>query len=221
MNRYQHWSLALGFATLTGCAATERKAEPRIGFEEARKTFESRGVQPNQPLPALSLVDLQGKPTSIADAQRARPLVLVTASLTCNVARRNQTDVNAVREHYGEKVAVVVVYTIDAHPKGDMCPYTGKEWVPKDNERDKVLVPQPLDLQQRLTLARQFSDRYAKGVTVVVDSMDNASWKALGEAPNLGLLVDRAGTVKLRQGWFERAGMEHAVDKNLAATSAK
>lgn len=174
--------------------------------------FAGRGVQPGQPLPTLSLTDLDGKSVSMDELRGARPLVVVTASITCNVARRQQRDVDALRAKYGEQIAVVVVYTIDAHPKGDPCPYTGKEWVPKDNERDEVLVRQPATLEDRRALARQYQSRFSDGAVVVVDTMDNASWKALGEAPNLGLLVDRAGIVRLRQGWFDAEAMEAAID---------
>lgn len=182
-----------------------------LGFEEARAMFAGRGVQPGQPLPKLTLVDLEGRPASITHIQGDRPLVLVTASLTCNVARRQQKDVDALRARYGDATAVVVVYTIDAHPKGDPCPYTGKEWVPKDNERNQVLVPQPKTMQERLALAGEYQKRFSNGATVLVDTMDNASWTALGEAPNLGLLVDQKGVVREREGWFDAKGMEKSI----------
>ena len=173
--------------------------------------FAGRGVQPGQPLPALSLVNLNGSPMSLPLVQNGRPMVLVTASLTCNVARRQQKDVDALQQRFGNSVAVVVVYTIDVHPKTDPCPYTGEEWVPKDNERDDVLVRQPRTLDERLMLAQQYRRRFSNGITILVDGMDNASWNALGQAPNLGLLVDKKGIVRLRQGWFNHDEMEKAL----------
>jgi peroxiredoxin len=192
---------------VAGCASSNQT----MGFEEARAMFAARGVQLGQPLPTLSLVTLDGQPASIQSIQGDRPLVLITASLTCNVARRQQEDVNALREQFGDRIAVVVVYTIDAHPKGDPCPYTHKEWVPEANIKDNVLMPQPVTLDDRVKLAREYSERYCHGTTVLVDTMDNASWIALGEAPNLGLLIDRDGIVRLRQGWFEMKEMEAAI----------
>ena len=198
---------------LAGCANSNQT----MGFEEARAMFAARGVQPGQPLPPHSLVSLDGRPASIQSIQGERPLVIITASLTCNVARRQQKDLNTLREKFGDRVAFVVVYTIDAHPKGDPCPYTHKEWVPESNVKDNVLVPQPVTLDDRLALARQYSDRYCHGTTVLVDTMENASWIALGEAPNLGLLIDRQGIVSLRQGWFEPKEMETAISAMLKA----
>lgn len=184
-----------------------------MGFEEARKMFAAQGVQPGQPLPRLSLVNLDGTPASLPQIQGNRPLVLVTASLTCNVARRQQKDVDELQKQFGDAVRVVVVYTIDAHPKGDPCPYTDKEWVPADNERDGVVVRQPTTLQERLTLAHQYQSRFSQGAVILVDTMDNASWNALGKAPNLGLLVDSHGVVRVRQGWFDRIAMAKAIEE--------
>lgn len=189
---------------LTGCASEQPK---RIGFEEARAMFAARGVQPGQPLPALALVNLEGTPASLPALQAKRPLVLVTASLTCNVARRQQTQVDELRQRFGNAVAVVVVYTIDAHPAGDPCPYTGEEWVPEDNRKDQVLIHQPKTLAERLDAARTFQKRFSTNATVLVDMMDDAAWKALGSAPNLGLLVGSDGIVRLRQGWFDAEAM--------------
>ena len=178
--------------------------------------FAGRGVQPGQTLPTLTLVDLDGKPAEVATMHAGKPLVLVTASLTCNVARRQQADVDAIRQKFGDKIAVVVVYTIDAHPKTDVCPYIDKEWVPEDNVRDAVLVRQPTTLEDRLKVARDFQRRFSDGATVLVDGMDNSAWIALGQAPNLGLLVDERGTVRLRQGWFDASAMEAGVQVLLS-----
>lgn len=233
---------ASGSKQSNGAAAGPAQSQPasdKIGFEEARKMFESHGVQPGQPLPHLSLVDLDGKQASIEAIRAAhpsKPLVLVTCSLTCNVARRRQPDIASLRESLRSPEAgkaagtdaapaaeVVMIYVIDAHPKGDPCPYTGKEWVPKDNERDQVLVRQPVKLSERLELARQYRDRFDQPARssetggpnehtiILVDTMDDASWNAIGPAPNLGLLVDKNGIVRLRQGWFEPKAMAEAV----------
>lgn len=209
---------ALQLSVFSGCESAKKD----LGYEQARKMFDARGVQPGQALPELSLVTLDGEPASVGELHVGRPMVLITASLTCNVARRNQSDVEDISRRYGARVPVVIVYTLEAHPKTDICPYTGTEWVPKDNVRDDVLVRQPKALADRLKLAREFQRRYGGDAVVLVDTMDDASWTALGSAPNLGLLVDSGGIVRVRQGWFELKGMEAAiaamgVDQNSVA----
>lgn len=209
-----HPSLATGLLALAALESCAAPAE-RIDFEEARSMFEERGVQAGEPLPELSLVDLHGQPVDLAAHLAGRPAVLVTASLTCNVARRRQPELDALRDDFAGRAAVIVIYTIEAHPKHDPCPYTGSEWVPKANERDEVLVRQPRDARERATLARDYRDRFGADSLVVVDTMDDASWHALGRAPNLGLLVDSEGIVRLRQGWFEPDEMRAALEREF------
>lgn len=180
---------------------------------EASRRFTTAGCQPGQPLPTLSLVDLEGVPVDFAAHTKGRALVLATCSLTCNVARRQQAAITQLRQELGDRAWVVLVYTVDAHPDGDACPYTGEPWVPPANADDGVLVRQPATLPERLALARRYAHDWAAGVTVFVDTMDDASWQALGQAPNLGLCVDRAGSVVARTGWFDANELRAAVDR--------
>jgi hypothetical protein len=187
----------------------------RPTMAEASTHFTAGGVQPGQPLPALSLLDLDGNRVDVGAMRGERPLVLVTASLTCNVARRNQAAIAQLQQQHGDALAVAVVYTIDAHPQGDPCPYSGEEWVPPANERDQVLVRQPATLGARLELARRYAREWSPRTPVLVDTMDNASWRALGEAPNAAVVIDRDGTVVARAGWFDAAQVGDAVRRLL------
>lgn len=177
----------------------------RPSRQDAAAWFDAAGVQPGQPLPRLSLVDLEGRPVDATDLPRGRPLVLVTCSLTCNIARRQARAIADLQRRFGDAVAFAMVYTIDAHPTGDPCPYTGDEWVPPDNGNDGVLVRQPVTLEERRALARRYAEGWAAGVPVFVDTLDNTSWRALGGAPNVGLCVDANGTVVSRNGWCDPA----------------
>lgn len=220
----KHFLVAVWCAAMSCQApsdAAQRANEPppfagkRPSREEAAARFATLGPQPGQRLPPLSLVDLDGRAVDLATVQGGRPLVLVTCSLTCNIARQQQAAVTAMREQHGERAAFVMIYTIDAHPKGDPCPYTGEEWVPPPNERDGVLVRQPADLQARLVLARRYANDLAAGTTVLVDTMDDASWRALGEAPHVGICVDARGIVVARTGWFDPRAIEAALAREI------
>lgn len=186
-------------------------AKKRVSMAEASEQFQREGVQPGQALPELALLAVDGTPVDL-DAMRAgRPMVLVTCSLTCNVARRSQTNVAALQQRLGERALVVMVYTIDAHPKTDASPYTGDEWVPSANENDGVLVRQPATLAERLALAQRYASTLAKGTTVLVDTMADSSWMALGRAPNVGVAVAADGVVLARSGWFDPAALEPSL----------
>lgn len=188
-------------------------AGQRPSMQQAAARFAALGVQPGQPLPPLSLVGLDGQAVDLEAFRNGRPMVLVTCSLTCNIARRQQVPLAELRRRWGDAVAFVTVYTIEAHPKTDPSPYTGDEWVPLGNERDGVLVRQPAQLPDRLALANRYASDWAGGVPVLVDTMDDASWKALGEAPNVGLAVDARGVVVARTGWFDPQAIAAALEK--------
>lgn len=181
-----------------------------VSMAEAKAIFDAAGVQPGQPLPKLTLQTLDGSPVDLDTLRAGRPMALVTCSLTCNVARRQQREVAAMQQRLGESAFVVMVYTIDAHPKSDACPYTGVEWVPQQNEADDVLVRQPTTMQERQALARRYAETLASGTTVLVDAMDDAVWIALGKAPNVGLAVGADGLVRARAGWFDSKVIEAA-----------
>lgn len=218
------WSALVALA-LCGCAkgpsldqvaAPPSKPAPafpgrRPTMQEASARFSTMGVQPGQPLPRLEVVDLDGRPVDFAAAVGGRPAVVMTCSLTCNVARRQQAALAELRAQVGDDAFLALVYTIDAHPQGDPSPYSGDEWVPPANQQDGVLVRQPVTLEERLALARRYARDWAGGVPVFVDTMDDAAWRELGEAPNVGLLVDGRGMVVERTGWFDAAKLGAAL----------
>ena len=188
----------------------------RPTMTEATAHFDAGGVQPGEALPPLALLALDGAPVELAALQRDRPLLLVTCSLTCNVARRQQPALAALQQRLGDRIAIALVYTIDAHPCGDPSPYSGEEWGPPANEQDGVLVRQPATLGARLALARRYAREHAGETTVLVDTMDNAGWRALGGAPNAGVLVRTDGVVAARCGWFDAERLGTAAAHVLA-----
>lgn len=215
---------AVAAALLGGCISDQsRQPAPVLystggrTFGQAGLTFAQRGPQPGSHIPAMWLVGLDGQEKTIDDVRAARPMVLVTASITSNVARRREQDLAALQARWGDRVAFVTVYTLEAHPKGDASPYTGTEWVPEQNFADDVLVRQPTTLTDRMILAREFDARFGGGATMLVDPMDDIAWRTLGMAPNLGLLVDADGVIRARQGWFDAAAMDLALDGLMGA----
>ncbi|MFO0874017.1 MAG: hypothetical protein U0575_08615 [Phycisphaerales bacterium] len=220
-------AVALGAVISGGCVSDQARrpapvlhADSGRTYSEAGLIFAERGPQAGTRLPRMWLVGLDGREHALDEVRAGRPMVLVTVSITSNVARRREVDLAALRERWGDRVEFVTVYTIEAHPTGAACPYTGLEWVPDQNVRDGVLVAQPTTMADRMMLAREFDQRYGFGGVMLVDPMDDIAWRTLGMAPNLGLLVDSDGVIRLRQGWFETTGMESALQALLSAGRA-
>jgi ankyrin repeat protein len=180
-----------------------------------KPTFDKVGPQVGDQLPDLKLRTLKGEAERLSDAWHGGPTLLVTSSFTCPKSRSRWPELKAIVEKYGERLNVVIVYVIEAHPVGSICPYKGVEDVTPENQRDDILRHQPKTLEDRLDLAKEFKRYLRVDVPIYVDTLDNQAWNAFGAAPNIAFLVDSYGRVVARQGWFDGLAMQKAVDAFL------
>jgi ankyrin repeat protein len=141
--------------------------------------------------------------------------LLVTSSYTCPKSRSHYPELRDLAQRYKDSVKVVIVYVIEAHPLGDISPYKGVEEVTPENRRDGILFRQPVTFPVRLGLAQSFKQRFDIEMPIYLDGMDNRAWKALGGAPNMGLLVDERERVVARQDWFDGPAMGANIEKAL------
>ncbi|MBM4112780.1 MAG: bifunctional methionine sulfoxide reductase B/A protein [Phycisphaerae bacterium] len=181
------------------------------------------GTRVGDSLPALEVVELDGRTHALSDAWSKGPVLLVTSSLTCPVARGTCAELPGVGRELGGAAEVLLLYTTEAHPTSSSSPYRPKDgpWVTLENEREGILRDQPSTLEARLALAREFKERTKTELPIVVDAMDNAAWTALGGGPNMAVLVDSNGVVRLKQGWIDSKSIAEAVRKELNMASSK
>ena len=189
---------------------------PRRGSD-----FAMQGTLWGQQLPLLDAAPLGGAPQGggapePTEPWRDGPVLIVTASLTCPVARRMWQQVEDLAVQFDGRVRVVMLYVIEPHPKGDPSPYTGREWVTAENKQDEILVPQPSTLEERQALAQECKERVGVSVPVLVDGMENRSWRALGSGPNMAVFVAADGTVQAKQSWFRSKEMAAKLEQLLA-----
>jgi ankyrin repeat protein len=214
------FSLILVLLLSTGLLGQDAKGPqetnvPAVKAEAAKPNFDKVGPQVGDQLPALNLRTMKGETQRLGDAWHGGPALLVTSSLTCPKSRSRWPELKAIVEKYGDRLNVVVVYVIEAHPVGSICPYKGVEDVTPENERDDILRRQPTTLEDRLELAEEFKRYLRVSTPIYVDTVNNQAWKAFGAAPNIALLVDVQGIVAARESWFEGQAMQHAIDKYL------
>ena len=157
-----------------------------------------------------------GEAQMLADLWESVPALILTGSLSCPPARRFNAVANELRKEFGAQVNVVVLYLIDAHPNGDLCPYTGTDWLTSDNEAAGILVRQPVDLEQRIELASRYIEHLGLEVPVVIDNMDNAAWAALGRWPNMAVLVGNDGNCIFWQDWVSPDELRKLLADHLA-----
>jgi ankyrin repeat protein len=181
----------------------------------AKPNFDKVGPQVGDQLPDLKLRTIKGEPQRLGDAWRGGPALVVTSSFTCPKSRSRWPELKKIVDTYGEKLNVVIVYVIEAHPVGSVCPYKGVEEITPENQRDGILRHQPKTLEDRLDLAQEFKRYLRVDAPIYVDTINDQAWKAFGAAPNIAFLVDTDGIVAARQGWFDGEGMEKAIEKSL------
>ena len=197
--------------------ATSPLAQGKGAVTDLAVRFDRVGPQPGDRLPDVPLRTLDDKPFSLGELRGWSNVLLVTSSLTCPKSRTRWPDLKQIADQYPD-LHVLLVYVIEAHPVGDMCPYKGVEDVTPENREEGILHRQPTTMKQRLQLAGEFHRRMGiddKKVQVYVDTMDNLAWTALGAAPNLALLVGHDGKVAYRQGWFKAAELEPRIKQML------
>ncbi len=166
------------------------------------------GPQSGESAPEFALYDLEGQEVRLEQFRKKDPVVLVTGSYSCPIFRQRLPALQNLYEKYKGRASFYILYTVEAHPSGSPSPYSGKEWVTEENQREQILVPQPSSYDERANLVSQCRQALHITVPTLIDDMDNAVWAEYGKAPNAAYLIDSSGKVQLRQGWFEPASFE-------------
>jgi hypothetical protein len=120
---------------------------------------------------------------------------------------------------YGDKVNFVIIYVIDPHPHGQICPYTGNFWLnyPANFDINGQPLYQPDHYAWRVDQAKKMSGALIseESIPVLVDEMDNPLWCTYGPLPNGAYLIGTDGTVIEKEGWFKKSDMETAIKDYL------
>lgn len=117
---------------------------------------------------------------------------------------------------YGDQVYFIIIYTIEAHPAGSVCPYSGSEWTtPASTDQEGNPLTQPATYEERVAQAAKMIQELEITAPVLIDEMDNPVWCTYGPAPNIAYLIDTDGTVVEKQGWYQPESMETAIEEYL------
>ncbi len=211
--------VAAGFSLLPLPAFSQAPA--RQG-RELKKSIGLTMPKAGQPAPDFTLQTLEGKSVQAAALWAEKPVVLMTACLTCPVFRRQVAAFEKLAQDYAGRVHFLVVYTVEAHPQGDPSPYNGQEWITPANQKAGILHAQPATLEARRDLARATLKTTGLTVPMVIDTLGNQVWKDYGSAPNCACLIGKGGAVVLSQPWLEAAALRQALEQlpGLAANAS-
>lgn len=167
-------------------------------------------------VPDIEVYDLSGKAVRLSSLWADKPVLLVTGSLTCPPSRRTLPDTRAILDEYKKRLNVAVLYVIDAHPKGDLSPYSGEEWVTKTNIEEGILIRQPRNQGERISRAVELQELLGLSAPIMVDNMDNIGWESIGNRPNSATLISKDGIVLEHQKWFDNENIRHVIERHLS-----
>lgn len=178
--------------------------------------FVAEAPERGAPLPDVAVYDVGGDRVNLRALATGRPVVLQLGSHSCPVYRFRRHDMNPLRAEYAEHVSFVTLYTVEAHPAGSLSPYRDSEWNPLINRVCGVNVPQPRTVAARIEGAEQSADALGNDGRILIDSLSNSGWRALGRAPSAAFVFDREGKLVLAQPWVEPDGIRDALNRLLS-----
>ena len=163
--------------------------------------------------PDFTLPDLTNSQVSLSEVLTDRkPVFIMTGSYTCPVFRNNIPKLNNLIYDYGQDINFFVVYTVEAHPKNDLSPYSGTVWTTNQNVNDGILYRQPKTFGHRLAIINDMTSAFNINCDILIDGPCNEFWYGYGEAPNRAYLIDSTGQVKVSHGWFDYETMDNSID---------
>jgi hypothetical protein len=136
---------------------------------------------------AMSRIDMQqqvqlldGVSVSLKSLSAGKPLVLITASITCPMTISSLSDLTALVD-VEEDFSVVFVYVREAHP-GDH-------------------FPQAQDIETKRNYAKGFKEQYLIKQPIIVDDLSGGLHQTLDTMPNSLHLVDTEGNILFQSLW--------------------
>jgi len=165
-------------------------------------------------VPDFTLYSTTGIPFTLFDElDKGKPVLLITGSHSCAVARRKLNAINDLTLKYKMDLTIVMIYVIEAHPVDTMSPYSieNKIYVGKTNIRDDILVENPKTYKNRIDLCDFWQNKHDLKPIILVDNPDNEFWLKYGQAPNLAYLIKPDKTVFMRQSYLEPVSMEENI----------
>jgi peroxiredoxin len=124
---------------------------------------------------------------TLSDLYADKPVVLTLGSYTCPPFRRALEGMEDVYQSFGKDCNFVFVYILEAHASD------GK--VSRANEAQNIEILQHNSYEMRSEAATTCQGKLEITMPIVVDTLDNATEKAYGGAPNRSYLIDKGGKI--------------------------
>lgn len=200
-------SLLLACLLLSGCFP--KKAGQHLAH------FSAEAPAIGEVAPNFKLKTPDGKTVELKELLGDKPIVLQLGSHTCPVYRYRRFGMSKLYRDYAGKAHFLLVYTLEAHPKGAINPYVDREWVSSFNYFTNTIVKEHQNQKERASMASYSTQKLNVTYPVVVDNMNNEIWKAYGRAPSAAFVIDPVGNISLRLPWVDPTEIAKTLDRIL------
>jgi len=143
--------------------------------------FSRNALRPGQIIPDIAVTIDSGDKVSLYELAKNKPLLLVTASITCPMTISILSLLKELQENMGDKLNIALVYVREAHP--------GEYY------------PQPATIDDKRNNALDFKNKYDVDAPVIVDDLDGPLHKILDIKPNSVHLMNANGKILLQSLW--------------------
>ena len=116
--------------------------------------FHEEAPAEGEAAPDFKLTTIEGKTIQLSELIGSKPIVLQLGSHSCPVYRYRRFGMGKLYHQYKDKAHFLVVYTLEAHPKGAINPYVDREWVSSFNYLTNTIVPFHSDEEMRMQAAQ-------------------------------------------------------------------
>ena len=153
----------------------------------------------------FNLFDINGNPFSLEEALAlGKPVLMISASYTCPVFRGKIPSINNVVANYGALITTVIIYTVEAHPDGDISPYFGAVNTGAQNISAGILYAQPDTYGERKAVLQDMLDSLQINAPIYLDGPCNEWWNYYGPQPNNAYLIDTSGVIFAHHDWYDK-----------------
>ena len=187
------------------------------GRQSMEERVQAQGVKVGDNVPNGQVLDLQGETLELESLWKDKPLLLVTGSITCPIAVDTCPSLQPLLKEHDRRINVAILYVREAHPSE-----SNTTTFPAKTDKEPAVgfgsQPQPNSQEQRQVLAEIFHERFGGPVPVYVAELNNTLPNRLGTGPNSALLINTAGKLLVKQGWYNAEKVEVEIEKLLAET---
>ncbi|MCL5974269.1 MAG: hypothetical protein M1270_00265 [Gammaproteobacteria bacterium] len=180
--------------------STAKKTDSNYRFEHFDLKIMLSDMRFSKTAMAMTRIDMQqqvqllgGQSVSLKDLSAGKPLVFITASITCPMTISSLSELTALVDST-EDFSVVFVYVREAHP-GDQ-------------------FPQAQDIETKFQYAKAFKQQYLIKQPIIVDDLSGSLHQTLDTLPNSLHILDTDGSPLFQSLWSgDLPGIKQAFEQ--------